>query len=54
MCESSEGNRKRILFYRNFLEIVPDGVSKGVAVKWLCEYLDIPLENSVAAGDAPK
>ena len=23
------------------------------AVKWLCEYLDIPLENSVAAGDAP-
>lgn len=37
----------------NFLEIVPDGVSKGVAVKWLCEYLDIPLENSVAAGDAP-
>ena len=37
----------------NSLEIVPDGVSKGVAVKWLCEYLDIPLENSVAAGDAP-
>lgn len=41
-------------FYSNdaFLEIVPKGISKGFAVKWLCEYLDIPLENSVAAGDA--
>lgn len=35
-----------------YLEIVPTGISKGFAVKWLCEYLGIPLENSVAAGDA--
>lgn len=34
------------------LEIVPSGISKGFAVKWLCHYLGIPLENSVAAGDA--
>lgn len=37
----------------HYLEIAPEGVSKGFAVKWMCDYLDIPLENSVAAGDAP-
>lgn len=41
-------------FFSNnyFLEIVPLGISKGFAVHWMCEYLGIPLENSVAAGDA--
>lgn len=34
------------------LEIVPAGISKGFAVRWMCEYLQIPIENSVAAGDA--
>lgn len=33
------------------LEIVPPGVDKGNAVRTLCQYLQIPLENSVAAGD---
>lgn len=36
----------------NLLEIIPAGISKGFAVKWMCDYLGIPLENSVAAGDA--
>ncbi|MCC8067519.1 MAG: Cof-type HAD-IIB family hydrolase [Clostridiales bacterium] len=36
-----------------YLEIVPAGVTKGDAVLRLCEYLDIPVENTVAAGDAP-
>lgn len=35
-----------------FLEIVPVGISKGFAVQWICDFLDIPIENSVAAGDA--
>ena len=41
-------------FFSNdaYLEIVPEGISKGFAVRWMCEHLDIPLENSVAAGDA--
>lgn len=41
-------------FFSNdaYLEIVPDGVSKGNAVRWFCEYMGIPIENSVAAGDA--
>lgn len=36
----------------NYLEIVPIGVSKGFAVEWMCDFLNIPIENSVAAGDA--
>ena len=41
-------------FFSNdaYLEIVPVGVSKGFAVRWMCEFLGIPIENSVAAGDA--
>lgn len=35
-----------------FLEIVPVSISKGFAVHWLCDFLKIPVENSVAAGDA--
>ena len=33
------------------LEIGPADVSKGNAIKALCEKLDIPIENSYAAGD---
>ncbi len=41
-------------FFSNdyFLEIVPHGIDKGFAVKWLCNFLGIPIEHSVAAGDA--
>lgn len=35
-----------------YLEHVPLGVSKGNAMKELCRILDIPLENTVAVGDA--
>lgn len=34
------------------LEMVPPGVNKGSAIRYLCSYLGIPIENSVAAGDA--
>ena len=34
-----------------FLEIVALGVSKGAAVESLCRMLDIPIAESVAAGD---
>ena len=36
---------------RNF-ELQACGVSKGEALKWLCNYLGIPREESVAFGDA--
>lgn len=41
-------------FFSNdhFLEIVPHGIDKGFAVRWLCDFLGIPVEQSVAAGDA--
>lgn len=34
-----------------YFEIMPQGVSKGNALKTLCEHLGIPLTNSVAIGD---
>lgn len=35
-----------------FLEIVKAGMNKGQAVQMLCELLDVPVANAVAAGDA--
>ena len=35
-----------------YLEVVPKGMSKGEAVKMLCQMMDIPIENAVAVGDA--
>ncbi len=35
-----------------FLELVPKGYSKGTAIKTLCEYYNIPIENSYAFGDS--
>ena len=34
-----------------FIEMFPVSSGKGFSVKWLCDYLNIPLENSLAAGD---
>ena len=35
-----------------YLEFVPVGISKGAAVRFLAEYLNIPIENTIAVGDA--
>lgn len=34
-----------------YLEYGPIGVSKGTGLKQLCDYLQVPVETSVAAGD---
>ena len=34
------------------LEVVPHGVNKGSGLQNLCSLLDIPVENSISAGDA--
>lgn len=41
------------LLYSNdrYLEIFPASSGKGASVKILCDYLNIPLANSLAAGD---
>ena len=35
----------------NYIEMFPISSGKGFSVKWLCNYLNIPLENALAAGD---
>lgn len=35
-----------------FLEFMPAGINKGNSIKWMCDYLNIPLENTIAVGDA--
>ena len=41
------------LLYSNpyYLEIFPSEAGKGSAVKRLAEYLNVPIENTFAAGD---
>jgi len=36
---------------RNYLEVLPPGISKGAGLAWLCAWLGIPLERVVAVGD---
>lgn len=42
------------LFYSSeyYLEHVPEGVSKGSAIHALCDYLQVPVSDTFAAGDA--
>lgn len=35
-----------------YLEFVPVGISKGAAVRFLADFLNIPIENTIAVGDA--
>lgn len=51
ISEKLDGKLDTFISHPALLEIVPPGVNKGNAVRFLCNYLGIPLENSVAAGD---
>ncbi len=35
-----------------YLEFVPLGISKGSGIRFLANYLDIPMKNTIAVGDA--
>lgn len=35
-----------------YLEFLPEGINKGSGIRFLCDYLNIPLEHTLAAGDA--
>ena len=35
-----------------YLEFLPEGINKGSGIRWLCNYLDVPLDHTYAAGDA--
>ncbi len=52
MTPRYQGKLDIYLSHPALLELVPLGVNKGNAVRFLCDYLGIPLERSVAAGDA--
>ena len=45
---------KTTFFFSNpyYLEYVKEGLSKGFAVQYLANYLGIPMENTIAAGDS--
>lgn len=36
---------------REYLELVPEGVSKGDALRRFCRMMDLPIEQTIAAGD---
>ena len=46
------GKMDRVFSSPSYLEHVAPGISKGSAVRILCEHLDISMENTIAAGDA--
>lgn len=48
----AEGKVDRMFSSIDYLEHTAPGVSKGNAVRYLCEYLSIPLKHTIAAGDA--
>ncbi len=47
-----QGKLDLFLSHAALLELVPPGVNKGNAVRFLCGYLGIPIGHSLAAGDA--
>ena len=47
------GDRLQTVFSNpEYLEIFNKDAGKGNALRWFCSYLNIPVENSYAAGDA--
>lgn len=34
------------------VEFIPKGTSKGAGIKWLCEFLDVAIEDTFAIGDS--
>lgn len=51
MQEEFEGKLDLFFSNRQYLEIVPRGVSKGSALEAFCAKMGIPIANSISAGD---
>lgn len=51
--EYGEGTLDAFFSNDTYLEVVPKGMNKGTAVHRLAEVLGIPMENTIAVGDAP-
>ncbi|MCR5673556.1 MAG: Cof-type HAD-IIB family hydrolase [Lachnospiraceae bacterium] len=50
-AELVKGKAQSVFSNNYLLEYLPLGVSKGNAIKTLCDLLHIPIEDSIAAGD---
>ena len=50
--EAVRGKADSFFSCKEYLEYVPFGVSKGNAIRWLCDYLHVDIADTVAAGDA--
>lgn len=35
-----------------YLEFLPEGINKGSGIRFLCQHLGVPIENTIGAGDA--
>lgn len=47
----TEGKMNSFFSCDKYLEYCPIGVSKGASVEYLCRFLNIPIENTIAVGD---
>ena len=52
MLEYAEGKMDVCFSCYEYLEFMPAGINKGNSIRWMCEYLNIPMENTIAVGDA--
>lgn len=52
LLEYAKGKMNVCFSNYEYLEFMPTGIDKGNAIRWMCDYLKIPLENTIAVGDA--
>lgn len=51
-AEWARGKVSLVFSSEFYLEVVKEGVSKGSAIRYLCDYLQIPASETVGAGDS--
>lgn len=52
LAKSCEGKLDLYFSCQELLEFMPAGINKGNSIKWMSEYLNIPMEHTIAVGDA--
>ncbi len=50
-AHSMADRSEMVLTSDNCLELLPKGISKGMALEWLHQHLGIPIEKTIAIGD---
>lgn len=52
MMQYCEGKMNVCFSNYEYLEFMPVGINKGNSICWMSEFLKIPMENTIAVGDA--